>query len=173
MKRLIPNIPFPPYLFIPGVNTHPKKEGGHMFEQGEPVASALDVAHTKDSDFLKYSIDLFNHGYYWESHVYFEALWNAHGRKGSVADFLKAMIKLGAAGVKFSIQQDENAKEHLIRAKEHLIRAKEHLIRAKELLSSVIASEGRIFLGFDLSDIIKKIDLAEKLPFIGFAGEVP
>ena len=38
MKRLAPNMPFPDYLFIPGVNTHPKKDGGYMFEKNEPVA---------------------------------------------------------------------------------------------------------------------------------------
>lgn len=127
-----------------------------MFEQNDPIASPIDPAHPQNSEILKYSLDLYNFSYYWESHVYFEALWNAHGRKGSIADFLKGMIKLGAAGVKYSINQVENGKEHLI--------------RAKELFSGVMAVEGRIFLGFDLADIIQKIDLEGKLPFISFAA---
>ena len=127
-----------------------------MFEQAEPVAPAIDLAHPEDSEFLNHSLNLYNHGYYWESHVYFEALWNAHGRTGSVADFLKGMIKLGAAGVKFQIQQPENAKVHLI--------------RAQELFSQVLKDEGVQFLGFDLNDIIQNIDLEGKLPFISFAN---
>jgi hypothetical protein len=144
--------PFPPYIFIPGVNPHPKKEGGYMFEQDEPVAPAIDLAHPEKSEFLLHSLNLYNHGYYWESHVYFEALWNAHGRTGSVADFLKGMIKLGAAGVKFQIQQPENAKVHLI--------------RAKELFTDVMKDEGTQFLGFDLSQIIQNLDTSDKLPLI-------
>ena len=44
--------------------------------------------------------DLFNHGYYWEAHETWEGLWNACGRSGTTADFLKGLIKLAAAGVK-------------------------------------------------------------------------
>lgn len=42
-------------------------------------------------------IDLFNHGFYWESHEAWEAVWISAGRRGSVADFLKALIKVAAA----------------------------------------------------------------------------
>ena len=34
-----------------------------------------------------------------KSHVAWESLWMACGRKGAVADFLKGLIKLAAAGV--------------------------------------------------------------------------
>lgn len=43
---------------------------------------------------------MFNHGYYWEAHEAWEAVWHAAGRKGLVADYLKGLIKLAAAGVK-------------------------------------------------------------------------
>lgn len=145
---------FPPYIFIPGVNPHPKKEGGYRYEQAEPEAEMIDLAHPEKSEFLQHSLALYNNGYYWESHVYFEALWNAHSRKGSVADFFKAMIKLGAAGVKLSIQQPKLANEHLL--------------RAKELFSGVMNSEGPHFLGLDLREIIQHIDLDGKLPVITF-----
>lgn len=146
--------PFPPYIFIPGKNPHPKKEGGYMNGEPDPVAPAIDLNHPENSEFLLHSLNLYNQGYYWESHVYFEALWNAHGRVGSVADFLKAMIKLGAAGVKLSIDQPHEAKVHMR--------------RAHELFTSVLSSEGSSFLGFDLSEIIKNINLEGKLPFISF-----
>lgn len=135
---------FPSYVFIPGENPHPKKSGGHMEGEGDPVAPLIDASHPDENEFLRYSIDLYNHGYFWESHVYFEALWNAHGRKGSIADFLKGMIKLGAAGVKINIQQKEAALGHFS--------------RARELLSSVMNAEGQVFLGFDLKSILSQID---------------
>lgn len=142
MKRLIPNLPFPHYIFIPGLNPHPKKEGGHMEGQSDPVAEKIDPAHPEKNDFLRYSIDLLNFGYFWESHVYFEALWNAHGRTGSVSDFLKGMIKLGAAGVKINIDQK--------------VSAQGHFLRAKELFEEVMKAEGEIFLGFDMKHLISE-----------------
>ena len=145
-KRFIPSWPFPAYVFKPGENPHPKKSGGHMEGLGDPVAKPLDIKHPEHSEFLRFSLDLYNHKYFWESHVYFEALWNAHGRVGSVADFMKGMIKLGAAGVKMAIDQK--------------VSAEGHFMRAKELFESVIASEGSVFLGFDLKQISKDIDQA-------------
>src|SRR5689334_15901904 len=97
IHRFIPTWPFPSYIFIPGVNPHPKKTGGHSHGEPEPKSEPLDLQKPQDSQFLRFSLDLYNYGYFWESHVYFEALWNAHGRQGSVADFLKGMIKLSAA----------------------------------------------------------------------------
>ena len=146
MKRYIPSWPFPSYIFIPGLNPHPKKEGGHMQDQMDPVGELIDLNNPQDNKFLRYSLDLYNNGYFWESHVYFEALWNVHKRTGSTADFLKGMIKLGAAGVKIQINQPANARTHFL--------------RAKELFKSILDVEGSVYLGFDLKDIMAKIDLA-------------
>ncbi len=143
-KRYLSSKSFPPYVFIPGENPHPKKTGGHMEGEGDPVAPLIELSHPEKNDFLRYSLDLYNHGYFWESHVYFEALWNTHGRTGSVADFLKGMIKLGAAGVKINIHQKEAAIGHFD--------------RAKELFQSVMKIEGSVFLGFDLKSILSQID---------------
>jgi uncharacterized protein len=143
-KRYLSSKDFPPYIFVPGENPHPKKSGGHMEGEGDPVAPKINPAHPETNEFLRYSLDLYNHGYYWESHVYFEALWNAHGRAGSVADFLKGMIKLGAAGVKINIDQKQSALGHFD--------------RAKELFESVMKAEGPEFLGFNLKTILSQID---------------
>lgn len=114
-----------------------------MEGEDDPVAPVIDPSHPEKNEFLRYSVDLYNHGYFWESHVYFEALWNAHGRTGSIADFLKGMIKLGAGGVKININQNEAAIGHFD--------------RAKELFASVMQSEGPVFLGFDLKTILSQI----------------
>jgi hypothetical protein len=142
-KRYHPEKSFPDYIFVPGKNPHPKKSGGHMEGEAEPVAPALDELKPGESEFLRYSLDLFNHGYFWESHVYFEALWNAHGREGNVADFLKGMIKLAAAGVKLAIDQREHARGHYE--------------RAAELFQKVMTEEGPYFLGFHLESLLQNI----------------
>ena len=144
IRRYAPEKAFPSYIFIPGENPHPKKAGGHMEGEADPVSSVIDLNHPEQSKALRFALDLFNHGYYWESHVWFESLWNAHGRVGCVADFLKGLIKLGAAGVKISIGEKENAKDHFI--------------RAKELFSIVQSSEGDKFLGFHLKELISQCD---------------
>lgn len=142
--RYLPSWPLPLYRFIPGKNIHPNKAGGHMFENGDLITDPLDQSMPSENNFLRFSIDLFNHQYYWECHVYLEALWNAHGRKGTVADFLKALIKLGAAGVKINLNEATDCSDHLL--------------RARELLMSVKATEGDLFLGFNLDDLITNID---------------
>lgn len=145
-KRYHPERDFPSYIFVPGENPHPKKTGGHMEGEDDPVTDPLDPARPFESDFLRYSLDLYNHGYFWEAHVYLESLWNAHKRRGPVADFLKALIKLSAGGVKISIGQAESARGHFE--------------RARELIESVMGTEGESFLGFNLKSIISQIDHA-------------
>lgn len=119
-----------------------------MEGEKDPVAPVIEIESPEGNQYLRYALDLFNYGYFWESHVYFEALWNAHNRQGSVAEFLKAMIKLGAAGVKLSLEQESTARAHFI--------------RAREILESVRNTEGSLYLGFDLCDLTHKIIHAEK-----------
>ncbi len=143
-RRYLPLRELPSYIFVPGKNPHPKKAGGHMEGEADPASAPLDPLNPGQNEFLRYSLDLYNHGYYWESHVYLEALWNAHQREGSIADFLKAFIKLSAAGVKINIDQKTSAIGHFE--------------RARELLLKVMGQEGSEFLGFDLRGILSQID---------------
>ena len=142
--RYLPSWPLPLYKFIPGTNVHPNKPGGHMHGTAELIAPEIDTAKPENNNFLRFSLDLYNYGFFWESHVYLEALWNTHNRKGAIADFLKAFIKLSAASVKANLNEQELAREHFL--------------RARELFLKVENSEGAIFLGFNLLDLIAKID---------------
>jgi hypothetical protein len=63
-------------------------------------------------------VALFNAGYYWEAHEVWEGLWHAYGRKGVLADVIKALIKLAAAGVKVCECQDHGVRTHARRAAE-------------------------------------------------------
>jgi len=99
--RLAPGQTFPRYMHEPGKTPHPyRHEDGHSHGQPEPTVSPLDPAAPFDSEAYLFGFDLFNHGYFWESHVWWEALWHAHGRTGDIADLLRALIRLAAAGVK-------------------------------------------------------------------------
>jgi hypothetical protein len=117
VPRLLPDEPFPPYTYIPGVSPHPHSDpAGHSF--GKTVATAVppDPQRWWDCRPYLHGLDLFNHGFYWEAHEQFEAIWLACGRRGPVADFLKGLIKLAAAGVKYLAGKSEGVRSHTRRA---------------------------------------------------------
>ena len=104
-QRLIKDFDFPEYAYIPGIFPHPNKIGGHSFGKKEPIVDELDPYNVNISKAYLYAFDLYNHGFFWESHVWWEALWNKAGRKGESADFIKGLIKLAASGVKIYLKQ--------------------------------------------------------------------
>lgn len=124
---------FPAYAFVPGLFPHPEKSGGHMFNKDLNIDTYDKNAPLKCEAFL-FALDLFNYGYYWESHVYLEELWNQCQRKGEDADLFKVLIKLGAAGVKKKLFHQEAAIGHLNRAIELLeTQFQSHTIAAIDL----------------------------------------
>lgn len=157
MKRLVPQRDLPPYAFVPGQNPHPEKPGGHM-EHIEVEVSALREKQPEENQDYLFGLDLFNHGYYWESHVWWEALWNKAGRKGPLADFLKGLIKISAAGVKFKLGS--------------LDPTRGHIDRAIELLEPLEKEYGA-YCGLDLNKVIgdlrklrESMDFSLKLEFL-------
>jgi iron complex transport system substrate-binding protein len=114
-------LPFPPYTFVPGKTPHPRSDpAGHSFGFPVEIPTALDPAHWQDSPTYRHALDLFDHQFYWEAHEQFEALWLAAGRSGQTADFLKALIKLSAAGVKHLEGSPAGVQSHASRAEELL-----------------------------------------------------
>lgn len=149
--RFLESRPFPEYQFLPGKNTHPLKEGGHMYKQDEPTPPELNPELPFENEDYLFSIDLLNFEYFWEAHVYLEAIWNKHERIGEIALLCKALIKIAAAGVKFKIGQDSAARGHLD--------------RALELLNELDKDE---FSGLDLIALKKgliKVAESNELPF--------
>lgn len=109
---------FPPYSYVPGHTPHPVSDpAGHMFGEPHQTAEPLRLDNWQASAEYRYGVDLFNHGYYWESHEAWESLWHAAGRKGRVANFLKGLIKLAAAGVKAREGNPRGVRRHADRAK--------------------------------------------------------
>jgi len=115
--RYCPDRALPPYSYVTGLSPHPtRNERGHSFgHQAEPP-SPLDDATCGTNPTYLYGLDLFNHGYYWEAHEAWESLWHAAGRTGPVADFLKGLIKLAAAGVKAREGRSAGVRQHAQRA---------------------------------------------------------
>jgi hypothetical protein len=108
----------PPYAFVPGGPwPHPTRSPrGHSFARGKESAPPIVGEEWEQSETYLRGCDLFNAGYYWEAHESWEALWHAHGRRGPIADVLKGLIKLAAAGVKVRERQPHGVTTHARRA---------------------------------------------------------
>jgi hypothetical protein len=85
---------------------------------------------------------LFNAGYYWEAHEAWESLWHAHARRGPIADVLRALIKLAAAGVKVREGRPGGVRTHASRAAALFERARQEA--------------GACQLGIDLDEWIER-----------------
>jgi hypothetical protein len=108
----------PPYSYVPGGPwPHPiSSPEGHSFGQAASrAATDADDAGASSPRFLRGAV-LFNAGYYWEAHEVWEGLWHAYGRTGALADVVKALIKLAAAGVKVREGQEHGVRIHAQRA---------------------------------------------------------
>jgi hypothetical protein len=111
------------------------------------AAAAFDPARWRTCREYLHGIDLFNNGYYWEAHETWEGLWIAAGRRGPLADFLKGLIKLAAAGVKCREANPEGVRRHLA--------------RARTLLRGVCRdapSGGCVFCGLNLERLLQSCD---------------
>lgn len=98
---LLPDDPLPAYSYVPGKFPHPHRDPqGHSFGEPPEEVMQLDQRRWRECRAYLRGIDLFNQGFYWEAHEAWEAVWNAAGRQGTVADFIKGLIKLAAACVK-------------------------------------------------------------------------
>jgi predicted metal-dependent hydrolase len=146
IARYLPGKPLPPYSYVTGHFPHPTSDPeGHMYGGEHPVPAAPDPFRWSDSPDYLYGIDLFNHGYYWEAHEQWEGLWHACGRTGAIADFLKALIKLAAAGVKARERRPAGVTRHAR--------------RAAELFQSVAeqaAGSTSSFMGLDLRQLARQ-----------------
>lgn len=126
MQRYVPlprltSRPLPPYSYVPGMWPHPQSDpAGHSYGHRDEPPEPLTEENWQANPALRWAIDLFNHGYYWEAHEAWESLWHAAGQRGETADFLKGLIKFAAAGVKAREGNATGVRRHAVRASELL-----------------------------------------------------
>jgi uncharacterized protein len=132
--RHCPTISLPPYSYVPGhEHPHPVTDPrGHLYghRQAAPIPPeslaqlptepasrrrALAALLATTSQWL-YALDLFNEGFYWESHEAWESFWHALGRTSPEAQFVQGLIHLAAACVKIREGRAEGVRRHTQRA---------------------------------------------------------
>jgi len=92
MKRYNPKLPFPKIVFKPGVNEHPKKHPNQTI--CDPMYDDLSF-----NDAWLFAIDLFNQGYYWETHELLERYWLSESDQNTKM-LLQIMIQLASLAYK-------------------------------------------------------------------------
>jgi predicted metal-dependent hydrolase len=143
IPRLVPEEPLPPYSYVSGQFPHPVSDpAGHSHGKSLPPAAAPDPLQWEQSRPFLLGVDLFNHGYYWEAHEAWESLWHACGRTGTTAEYLQALIKLAAAGVKVREGRPGGVRTHARRAAELL----------RRVAGQVGTGEGP-YMGLDLAEL--------------------
>jgi len=138
--RLAPGRPFPPYAFLPGRDPHPTRDPlGHSFERTEHKARYLPPERWRENEDYLFGIDLYNHGFLWESHEVWEGLWHAAKHDPLQADFLQALIQCAAASLKIPMGQPRGLATLSALAVEKLER--------------VARASGGDYMGLDLDDL--------------------
>lgn len=155
VPRLIPSAEVPDYTYIPSTSTpHPIRDPrGHSHgKKGARPPKALDPESWAENRSYLLAIDLFNLGFYWESHEEWERLWRASGPDTTPGRFLKGLVKLSAAGVK--------VREHSI----HGVRR--HAASAGEVFADVAAETGDdFFCGLEFTTLQFAADRAAQLTY--------
>ena len=93
----------PAYRFIPGQSPHPRRDPrGHSYGRPDPKPTVFIPEQWRASEDYRYAVDLYNYGYWWESHEVFESLWYAVGKKSEPGNCFQALIDLAAANLKLT-----------------------------------------------------------------------
>jgi hypothetical protein len=145
----VPEEPLPPYTHVPGVTPHPISDArGHSFGVRLACPAPPDPERWRECRPYLRGLDLFNHGYFWEAHEVWESVWHACGRSGTLADFVKGLIKLAAAGVKHLEGKPRGVASHADRAAELFRKVAGSLEAGRE-----------VFLGLRLGRLIELAEL--------------
>jgi len=96
---------FPPYRYVPGKSAHPTRDrDGHS--HGRVLAPIAVTEQTwRGCEPWLLAVDLFNYGYYWESHEYLEAIWHGAGHDTAIGVFAQGLVQAAAALLKQSMGQ--------------------------------------------------------------------
>lgn len=142
----------PPYRFVPGEGPHPTREPKeHSRLQNDPTLNAWRPEVWREIDQWLWAVDLFNAGYWWESHEALEALWHAAGRTTAPARFVQALVHLSAACLNRRRGHAEAARRQAARAVQGLHAADMQGMTSKE-------SRGAFVMGIDLERLIGDIE---------------
>ena len=115
---------FPGYRFTPGRDPHPTASPhGHSYRAPGTPEERVDCPPPErwgSCEEYLYGCDLYNHGYWWEAHEAWEALWHVP-EKGSVQKrFLQGIIQVAACHLKLLLGRRDGVVRLRASSQEHL-----------------------------------------------------
>jgi predicted metal-dependent hydrolase len=87
-----------------------------MYGVGEPEAKPLTPDRWAENEDFLFGVDLFNSGYFWEAHVFWERLWALEETPPEARRVLQAIIQTAAACLKARQGEIAGARKLLARA---------------------------------------------------------
>jgi hypothetical protein len=87
-----------------------------MYRVEEPAALPLTPEGWASNEDFLFGVDLFNAGYFWEAHTFWERLWALEETAPEIRRFLHAIIQTAAACLKVRQGQTAGARTLLARA---------------------------------------------------------
>jgi hypothetical protein len=137
-------IEFPSYRFIPGENPHPTESPlGHSYGKKESDGKIFVPDNWSNNEQYLFGIDLYNNGYWWESHEAWESLWRVAPRDHVSRDFMQGLIKVSGAFLKW-YSKNKNGLEYLYTG------------GMKKLLK--VGEEHPVYMGLNIVDYIQKME---------------
>lgn len=105
--RYAPTRPFPPYTYLPGRDPHPTRDPrGHAYgHEPEDAGAYFAPERWRENEDYLFGVDLYNHGYLWESHEAWEGLWHPAKHDAMQAEHLQGLIQCAAAALKIPMGQ--------------------------------------------------------------------
>lgn len=91
----------PEYRHLPFQNAHPfLDEDGHSFGEKLLPSESFSTENWQDCEAYLFSIDLFNHGFWWEAHERLKHVSIGAGRESEAGQFVQGVIQVAAALLK-------------------------------------------------------------------------
>lgn len=111
----------PSYRHEPGRTPHPTRDpAGHSFGRAPEPPCDLNVVPWRECAAFRYGVDLFNAGFWWESHEVFEELWHAAGAGTRAGHLLQGLIQCAAAHLLILVARPAGARRLFAQAEHHV-----------------------------------------------------
>lgn len=145
---------FPPYRFVPGKHPHPiAHPEGHSYHPPGHVGPHVDWVppeRWRDSPEYLFGCDLYNHGFWWESHEAWEGLWRVTSDGGEQKRFLQGLIQIAA----IHLQLFQGHADGVARLR---TTSREHLTSAARL-SGRIGAIDLPFMGVRIFELMDRVE---------------
>ena len=99
--RYAPQVPFPRYRYVRGLNPHPVSDPRGNSHGVRPEPKAWHPSDWRHNEFYLFGVDLYNFAYWWEAHEYWEELWHLTDKNGPLGQFLQGLIQVSACAIKW------------------------------------------------------------------------